>query len=181
MKKYIKKRKNTLKMHIFLYFGIEITKLYGIIGVDMGALAVNRRARFDYFLEAFYEAGISLEGSEVKSIRNNGLSLAESFVQIVNGEVWLKNCYIHPYVNASVYAPNPRRNRKLLLNKSEIKKLISLTKEKGYTLVATKVYLKGGLVKVEIAVAKGKKNYDKRQSLKDATIKKEIQKVLKRS
>ena len=168
-------------MHIFLYLGIEITKLCDIIGVDMGALAVNKRARFDYFLEGFYEAGISLEGSEVKSIRNNGLSLSESFVQIVDGEVWLKNCYIHPYSNASSYAPNPRRNRKLLLHKREIKKLISLTKEKGYTLVATKVYLKRGLVKVEIAIAKGKKNYDKRQSLKDASIAKEIQRVLKRS
>ena len=146
----------------------------------MGALAVNRRARFDYYLEEFYEAGISLEGSEVKSIRKNGLSLTESFVQIVKGEVWLKNCYIRTFDNANAYAPDPRRNRKLLLHKREVKKLISLTNEKGYTLVPTKVYLKGSLVKVEIAVAKGKKNYDKRQALKDATITKEIQKTLKK-
>ena len=147
----------------------------------MGALVVNKKAKFDYFLETFYEAGISLEGSEVKSVRNNGMSLAESFVQIVNGEVWLKNCYIHPYENAGSFAPSPRRNRKLLLNKHEIKKLISFTKEKGYTLVPTKAYLKGGLVKVQIALAKGKKNYDKRHALKDASINREIQRVLKKS
>ncbi len=164
----------------FCVLGIEIRKLCGIIGSGMGALAVNRRVRFDYYLEEFYEAGISLEGSEVKSIRNNGLSLTESFVQIVKDEVWLKNCYIRTFDNAKSYAPEPRRNRKLLLHKREVKKLISLTKEKGYTLVPTKVYLKGGFVKIEIAVAKGKKNYDKRQTLKDATIAKEIQKALKR-
>lgn len=138
-------------------------------------VATNKKARFEYFIEDTFEAGIELKGSEVKSIRDGGLSLAESFVMIDKGEVFLKNCYIKPYRNCASYIPDERRNRKLLLHRREITKLTAKVKEKGYTLVAEKVYFKDGKVKVQIALAIGKKLYDKRESIKQNTIKREIE------
>ena len=141
----------------------------------MMIVATNKKARFEYFIEYTLETGIELKGSEVKSIRDGGLSLAESFVTIDKNEVYLKNCYIKPYKNSSSYMPDERRNRKLLLHRSEINKLATKVKEKGYTLVAEKVYFKDGKVKVQIALAVGKKLYDKREALKKNTIKREIE------
>ncbi len=129
-------------------------------------LAENRRARRDYaFLETF-EAGIVLGGSEVKSARAGKVQLADSYAQIKNNEIWLLNCHISEYAQASRDNHNPTSVRKLLLHRREIDRLIGKTHEKGQTLIPTKVYLKNGRVKVEIALAKGKKLHDKRETLK---------------
>lgn len=144
----------------------------------MSVVASNKRASFDYFLLDKYEAGIVLVGSEVKSIRNGGMSINESFVQIENGEVFLKNAYIKPYEKASSFAPDSRRNRKLLLGKNQIARLVK-QKQSGMTIVPTKVYFKNGYVKIEIALAKGKKLFDKRQTLADKQAKREIDRALK--
>ena len=145
----------------------------------MKVIANNKKAFHNYFISDLYEAGIALEGSEVKSVRAGGVSLNESFVNIKDGEIFLKNGYIKPYENAKSFAPDSRRTRKLLLHKQEIQKLEKKTKEKGYALIPTKIYFKNGRVKVEIGVAKGKKLYDKRQTLKEKVIKKDIQRATK--
>lgn len=141
----------------------------------MKTIAVNKKARFNYFISDEIEAGIVLEGSEVKSIRCGNVSLNESFVIIKNGEIFLKNAYIKAYDKAGVFIPDSRRNRKLLLNKQEILKLEKKIEVQGYTIVPLKIYLNGNLVKVQIGVGKGKKLYDKRESLKEKTIKKGLQ------
>lgn len=142
----------------------------------MKVISSNKRAFYDYFVSDLVEAGIVLEGSEVKSVRAGGVSLNESFVVIKNHEVFLKNAYIKPYEQATSFKPDERRTRKLLLNKREILKFERAVKEKGFTLVATKVYLnKAGKVKVEVGLAKGKKLYDKRQTLKEKTVKRDIE------
>lgn len=139
----------------------------------------NKKAYFDYFIEETFECGIVLVGPEVKSIRDGGISLLDSFVNIKDGEVFLKNAYIKPFEKTNFFVPNSRKDRKLLLNKREILKLTRGVKEKSYTIVPTKVYLKKGLVKIEIALAKGKKNYDKRDSLKEKSMKKQVDQTLK--
>ena len=144
----------------------------------MKIIASNKRASFDYFLLQKFEAGVLLAGSEVKSIRNGGISINESFVNIENDEIFLKNAYIKPYDKAKSYIPETKRTRKLLLNRREIDK-IAKERQAGLTIVPTKVYLKNGFVKVEIALAKGKKNYDKRHSLAEKTAKREIARHLK--
>lgn len=142
----------------------------------MKVISNNKRAYYDYFVSDLVEAGIVLEGSEVKSVRAGGASLSESFVIIKNDEIFLKNAYIKPYEQTSSFKPNERRTRKLLLNKSEIAKFARAVKEKGFTLVATKIYFnKAGKVKVEIGLAKGKKLYDKRQTLKEKSVKRDIE------
>ena len=122
----------------------------------------NKKAYHEYFIEDTFEAGIVLVGSEVKSVKAGGMSLVDCFVSLKNNEVFLKNAYIKPFEKTTAYVPDSKRDRKLLLNKREIQKLIRGTKEKGYTIVPTKVYLKKNLVKIEIALAKGKKLYDKK-------------------
>lgn len=144
----------------------------------MKVIASNKRASFDYFLLQKFEAGILLVGSEVKSIRAGGVSINESFVNIENSEIFLKNAYIKPYDKAKSYVPETKRTRKLLLNKQEIDK-IAKERQTGLTIIPTKVYLKNGFVKVEIALAKGKKNYDKRQTLAEKTAKREIARHIK--
>ena len=146
------------------------------MGVEMKVISSNKRAFYDYFVSDLVEAGIVLEGSEVKSVRAGGVSLNESFVVIKNNEIFLKNAYIKPYEQATSFKHDERRTRKLLLNKSEILKFERAVKEKGFTLVATKIYLnKAGKVKVEVGLAKGKKLYDKRQTLKEKTVKRDIE------
>jgi len=130
-------------------------------------VATNKKAYFNYFIEDTLETGISLQGSEVKSLRAGHISLDESFVSIYNNEAFLKNAYIKAYEKTTSFAPNEKRERKLLLHKKEILKLARQVKEKGYTLVATKIYFKGSKVKLEIALAKGKHLYDKKQVLKE--------------
>ena len=133
----------------------------------MKIISNNKKAFFDYFVSDLVEAGIVLEGCEVKSVRAGGASLIDSFVVCKNGEMFLKNAYIKPYEKAGSFKPDERRTRKLLLNKSEIEKFERQVKEKGFSIVATKIYLnKSGKVKVEIGLAKGKKLYDKRESIK---------------
>ncbi len=144
-------------------------------------ICFNKKASYDYFLENNIEAGIVLEGSEIKSIRNGNVNLKDSHVQIKNEEAYIINMHISSYSNGSVFNPDPTRTRKLLLNKQEIRKLSIKVKEKGYTIVPTKVYLKDGKAKVEIALAKGKKNYDKREVEKEKSINKSIRMALKES
>ncbi|MGL6067085.1 MAG: SsrA-binding protein SmpB, partial [Cetobacterium sp.] len=128
-------------------------------------LANNKKAFFDYFVEDRFEAGIELVGSEVKSIKAGKTSIKEAFVRIINGEVFIMGMTVVPWSFGSTYNPDERRVRKLLLNKVEIKKLHEKITQNGYTVVPLNVHLSKGYVKVEIAVAKGKKNYDKRDSL----------------
>lgn len=142
-------------------------------------ICFNKKASFDYFLETTYEAGIILEGSEIKSIKNGNVNLKDSHIQIKNEEAFIINMHISPYVNGSIFNPEPTRTRKLLLNKIEIRKIDIRVREKGYTVVPTKVYLKNGMAKVEIALAKGKKNYDKREVEKEKTINRNIRSMLK--
>ena len=128
-------------------------------------VANNKKARFDYFIEDTYEAGIALHGTEVKSLRMGKCSIKESFIRVENGEVYIYGMHISPYEKGNIFNKDPLRVRKLLLHKSEINKLLGKTKEKGVAIVPLKVYFKGSLVKVEVGMAKGKKLYDKRQDI----------------
>ena len=142
----------------------------------MKVISNNKKAFFDFFVSDLVEAGIVLEGCEVKSVRAGGASLTDSFVIVKNGEMFLKNAYIKPYEKAASFKPDERKTRKLLLNKSEIEKFERMVKEKGFSIVATKMYInKSGKVKVEIGLAKGKKLYDKRQTLKEKAVKRDIE------
>lgn len=142
-------------------------------------IANNKKAYFEYFIDETFCAGIVLEGAEVKSIRAGGVSLADSFVVIKNNEVYLKNAYIKPFEKATAFVPNERKDRKLLLNKREIHKLQRAKQEKGFTIIPLKVYFKDNYVKVDIALAKGKKLYDKKDSLKEKSQKREIDQAVK--
>ena len=126
----------------------------------------NRKARFNYFFSEFYEAGIALKGSEVKSLREGKANISESYAIDNAGEIFLLNSHIPSYKESSYNNHDPRRNRKLLLNSREIKKLIGRVNQEGFTLIPTKLYFKKGKAKIEIAVAKGKKHHDKRQAIK---------------
>ena len=140
-------------------------------------IASNKRASYDYFLSSFIEAGISLKGTEIKSLKVNGASLNDSYVLIRNNEAFILNMYIAIFKEGNIFNHEPLRTRKLLLHKKEILKLQQKVKEKGYTLVCTKVYLKNGRAKLEIALAKGKKNFDKRESEKEKSQKREIERM----
>ena len=128
-------------------------------------IANNKKAYHDYFVEDTWETGISLHGTEVKSLRMGKCSIKESFVRIEKGEVFVYGMHISPYEKGNIFNRDPLRVRKLLLHRSEINKIVGKIAEKGYTLVPLKVYFKGSLVKVEIGLAKGKKLYDKRQDI----------------
>lgn len=135
----------------------------------------NKKARFEYFIEETYEAGIILKGTEVKSLREGRCSLQESYARVRNGEIFIVGMHINPYKQGDTFTqPDPLRIRKLLLHKREIEKLIGKTKERGFTIVVTKIYFKNGKAKAEIGLGKGKKHYDKRESLKQQTVKREI-------
>lgn len=145
----------------------------------MKLITTNRKASFEYFLYDKFEAGIVLVGAEVKSLRLSECSLNDSFVFVRNGEVFLKNMYIKEYEKSTMFTPDPRRDRKLLLSKKEILKIDRAIKEKALTVVATKVYFKDSLVKVEIALAKGKKLFDKRETIKKREQDREVNRQLK--
>lgn len=145
----------------------------------MKVIANNKKAYFDFFISDNTEAGIELKGSEVKSIRDGGISLNESYVRVVGNEIFLINAFIKPFEKSSSFVPDSRRTRKLLLRKSEIAKLLQKVSEKGLTIVPLKVYLKGNLVKVEIGIGKGKKLFDKRETLKEKTAQREIESASK--
>ncbi len=148
----------------------------------MKVLALNRKASFNFDLVETFEAGIALLGSEVKSIRDGRISLKESFAEIKNGEAFLVGAHISPYEAANRFNHDPLRERKLLLHRREIKRLLGKIKEKGYTLVPVRVLLNDkGRVKVEIALARGKKLYQKKEAIKARDVEREIRAELKRS
>lgn len=128
-------------------------------------IANNKKAYHDYFIEEKYEAGISLAGTEVKSLRMGRCSIKEAFIRIEHDEVFVYNMHISPYEKGNIFNKDPLRTRKLLLHKSEISKMIGQINQKGYTLIPLKVYFSGSLVKVQIGLCKGKKLYDKRQDI----------------
>ncbi|MBO6107192.1 MAG: SsrA-binding protein SmpB [Stomatobaculum sp.] len=128
-------------------------------------IANNKKARFDYFILETFECGIELFGTEVKSLRLGQCSVKEAWVEIRNGEVFINQMHINPYEKGNIFNKDPLRVRKLLMHKSEIRRLVGKIKEKGLTLVPLQVYFKGSLVKVEIGLAQGKKKYDKRESI----------------
>ncbi|WP_347862445.1 SsrA-binding protein SmpB [Salimicrobium sp. PL1-032A] len=145
-------------------------------------IAQNKKARHDYFIEETYEAGIVLQGTEIKSIRNGRINLKESFARInKNGEMYIHNMHISPYEQGNIYNHDPTRARKLLLHRKEIDKLIGQTQQKGYSIVPLKVYIKNGVAKVLIGLAQGKKKYDKREALKQKQVKREMDRAIKDS
>lgn len=148
---------------------------------DVDIIAENRKARFEYTIEERFEAGIVLQGWEVKSLRAGKGGIADSYVIIKNGEAWLLNAQIIPLNSASTHIhPENSRTRKLLLNKKELKRLIGAVERKGYTLIPLKMYWKNGLAKVSIAIAQGKKLYDKRETEKQRDWQRDRQRILKR-
>jgi SsrA-binding protein len=142
-------------------------------------IAQNKKANHDYFIEETYEAGIVLQGTEIKAIRAGRVSMKDSYARIINGEVFLVGMHISPYEQGNRYNHDPLRTRKLLLHKKQIDKLIGETKEVGYALVPLKMYLKNGFAKVLIGLAKGKKNYDKRETLKKKEAKREMERAFR--
>jgi SsrA-binding protein len=132
---------------------------------EIKVVATNRKAGFEYFLIEKFEAGLSLQGSEIKSIRAGQMSLVESYIEIESGQAWLRGAHIAPYEQANRYNHDPLRARRLLLNKREIRQLFNSVRQKGMTIVPTRVYLKEGRAKIEIALARGKKLHDKRQEI----------------
>jgi len=142
-------------------------------------LIVNKKARYEYEILKRWEAGIVLKGAEVKSVREGKISFTNSFIRIKDGEAFLYNLHIAPYSNSSESSYDPKRERKLLLHKSEIKKILGTLSQKGLTLIPLSVYFKKGKAKLEIGLAKGKKLYDKREKLKERTVEKEIRRALK--
>lgn len=142
-------------------------------------ITVNRKARHEYFILQTYEAGIVLVGSEVKALRQNKANLVDSYAVISNGEVWLFSANISAYDQASINNHDPVRKRKLLFNRSEIRKLNKAVSEKGGTLIPLRLYFKNGLVKVELAVATGKRMYDKREDIAKRDLKREMQRKFK--
>ena len=135
--------------------------------VGLKIISINRKASFNYFFDSVYEAGIVLKGSEIKSIRLGKINIADSYAIERRGEIYLMNTHIPLYKNASYSNHNPTDDRKLLLNKREINKLIGKINREGFTIIPTKIYFKKGKAKIEIAIAKGKKQYDKRQAKKN--------------
>ena len=140
---------------------------------------LNRKAKFDYFIEDSYEAGIVLTGTEIKSIRNGNCNIKDCYGIIKNGEVFLLNMYIGPYKEGNIFNHSETRSRKLLLHKKEIKKLDDAIKLKGLTLVPIKLYFKYNKLKVQLGVCRGKKNYDKRETIKERDIKRAVAKNIK--
>ena len=145
----------------------------------MRIAATNKFANFNYFLMDKYTAGIVLRGSEIKSIRQNGMSLNESFVLISKNEAWLKNAYIKPYQSVNNFSPNPRRDRKLLLNRNEILKLKQAVERNGLTIVPVRAFFDKNLLKIEIALARGKKNYDKKDDLKERDVRRSQERLMR--
>lgn len=140
-------------------------------------IATNRKANFEYEILNKYEAGIVITGTEVKSLRDGKVNLQEAYGRIINNEVWIINSHINEYKFGNINNHEPLRNRKLLLNKKEIRKIKQMLQEKGLTLVPLKLYFKGSLVKAEIGVAKGKKLFDKRESIKKREVERKLSRI----
>ena len=142
-------------------------------------LAENRKARHEYFIESTYECGIALVGTEVKSIRMGKVNIKDSYVRIKNGEAFVIGMHVSPYEKGNIFNRDPFRERKLLLHKREIRKLLALSQADGYSLIPLQLYLRDGLVKLELAVAKGKKLYDKRSSIAERDAKRDMDRRMK--
>ena len=148
----------------------------------MKVIATNKKAKYNYEILESIEAGISLLGTEVKSVREGGISLKESHAEIKEGEVFIVNCHINPYEAASRFNHDPRRERKLLLHRREIKRLIGKIQEKGFTLIPTKVFFNDkGRVQVEVSLVKGKRTYEKREAIRERDHKRELRAELKKA
>ena len=146
---------------------------------NSNSLAENRKARHDYFVEETIEAGIALVGTEVKSIRNGKCNLKDCYADVQNGEIFILNMHISPYEQGNIFNVDPLRERKLLLHKEQIGRLAGLVSRDGYTLVPLSLYLKNGRVKVALGICKGKKNYDKRDSMLEKAHKRDIEREMK--
>ncbi|SIT91325.1 SsrA-binding protein SmpB [Edaphobacillus lindanitolerans] len=146
---------------------------------DSRVLAQNKKASHDYFIEDTIEAGIVLQGTEIKSVRNGKVQLRDAFVRIRNNEAWISNMHISPYEQGNRFNHEPLRSRKLLLHKKQINELIGKTKEQGFAIIPLKMYVKNGYAKVLIGIAKGKKKYDKREDLKKKEAKREVERAFK--
>ncbi len=146
---------------------------------EIKVIAENRKARHDYHIQEVMEAGLVLQGTEVKSIRARRVNLKDSFARVENNEVFLHGMHVSPYEQGNRFNHDPLRPRKLLLNRSEIRRLIGITREKGMALIPLRLYLRRGLVKVELAVARGKKLYDKRRDLAERTAAREIERTFR--
>jgi len=146
---------------------------------EIKVIAQNKKASHDYFIEESFEAGIQLTGTEIKSIRGGKVQLKDSYVKISKGEAFWFGGHIAPFEFGNRFNHDETRTRKLLLHRKEINKLIGKVKEEGYALIPLKIYLKGGFAKMELALAKGKKNYDKRETLKEKDAQRDIQRALR--
>ncbi len=147
---------------------------------DKKIIAENRKARFDYFIEETYECGIELQGTEVKSVKEGAVSFPDAFAEIVNNEIFIKNFHISEYSYSSVFNHDPDRPKKLLLHKQEIKKIERKVDQKGYTLIPINFYLKNGRVKVTLGVCKGKKQFDKRATIKERDVNRDLQREFRK-
>jgi SsrA-binding protein len=143
-------------------------------------VATNRRARFEYHVEETYEAGLVLTGTEVKSLRAGRASMADAFARVEQGEVWLHHMHIPPYEAGNIFNHDPLRKRKLLLHRSQIRRVFGKAQEKGYTLVPLRLYFKHGVAKVELAVAKGKQQFDKRAAIGEREARRRMERVVRR-
>ncbi|QUL99461.1 MAG: SsrA-binding protein SmpB [Candidatus Fermentithermobacillus carboniphilus] len=146
-------------------------------GDNVKIVVQNRKARHEYFIEETIEAGIALIGTEVKSLRMGRASLQDSYAEVVGGEVFLRNAHIDQYEPASRFNHDPLRPRRLLLHKSEIRRLASRVAERGYTLIPLSIYFRDGKAKVDLALARGKKSYDKREAIRDRDVRREMERI----
>ncbi len=142
-------------------------------------VAANRRARYEYHLEETYEAGLALTGTEVKALRAGRASLQEAFARVEGGEVWLYHMHIPPYGAGNIFNHDPLRRRKLLLHRAEIRRLFAKVQQKGYTLIPLRLYFRRGVAKIELGVARGKKQYDKREAIARRDAARQIAKAVK--
>lgn len=150
------------------------------MGEPIKTIAENKKARFNYFIEENIECGIVLEGTEVKSVKAGNLSFPDAFAEIINGEVWVRNLHIAEYSYSSLFNHNPDRPKKLLLHKEEIKRLIRKTEEKGYTLIPISIHLSKGRVKLNLGICKGKKLFDKRDTIRSRDVDRELRRDFKK-
>ncbi|MCG3142611.1 MAG: SsrA-binding protein [Anaerolineae bacterium] len=146
---------------------------------DVRIVATNRKAFHDYFVQETFEAGIALTGTEIKSVRAGALNLRDAYAQVRGGELWLENVHISPYEQGNRFNVDPYRTRKLLMHRKEINRLMGRAQEKGLTIVPLRVYLKKNRAKVEIALVKGKRQYDKRETISQRDAAREIERALK--
>ena len=142
-------------------------------------IAANRKARHEYFVEETYECGLALHGTEVKSMRQGRVNLKEAFCQVKNGEMWVIGMHISPYDQGNIFNVDPLRDKKLLMHKSEIRKLASQVQRQGYTLIPLRIYLKDGRMKLELGLCKGKQLHDKRDDAADRAAKRDIERAMK--